>query len=164
MPHPLGKLISQRVVKCPTIPHILPGRGGGETIQNIIFKSIEDIPKMLLDCNHNWFEFIDRVLSKYEDMSLVSKSLYDTISKALDEEQLHLVRQSYYAFCTDEEQTYKQNHTARAINGEIISESESDDSEAYIGVICAASSEVKVLVMKKRKAIRRRAKRKQEKF
>ena len=112
-----------------------------------IFKSIEDIPKMLLDFNHNWFEFMDHVLSKDEDISSVSKYLYDTITKVLDEEQLHLVRQSYYAFCTDEEYTYKQNHTARAINGEIISKSEFDDLEAYIGVL----DEGKVMVMKKRK-------------
>ena len=120
--------------------------------------SVKDIPQLLFDCNYNWFEFMDCVVNQEEDILSLSKSIYDK-----DQEKLHLVRQSYYAFSAIEEQAYEQNHTARTLNGEIVSESESDDPNVYLGVTDASSAEGKKLVMKKRKAIQRRARRKQEK-
>ena len=45
-----------------------------------------------------------------------------------------LLKVSYLAFSAAEEDTNEQNRIARAVNGEIVSESESDRPEAYVGV------------------------------
>lgn len=56
--------------------------------------------------------------------------LFDAISKLnLGEKEMHLIQQSY--LCGGEE-VYEQNRTARAVNGEVVSESESDDPEVYL--------------------------------
>ena len=97
-----------------------------------ILDSVKDIPQLLFDCNYNWLEFMDCVVNQEEDILSLSKSIYDIVSNVVDQEKLHLVRQSYYAFSVVEVQAYEQNHTARTLNGEIVSESESDDPNAYI--------------------------------
>lgn len=127
---------------------------GLESVRDIL---VRDIPEMLLDCNYNWFEVMEHVGSQDEDMLSLSRSLYDIVSNVLDEEKLssHIMHSVLLA--------YEQNHITRTLNGEIVSESESDDPDAYLGIRDAASPEGKALIVKKRKAIRRRAKRRQEK-
>ena len=54
--------------------------------------------------------------------------------------------------------SYEQQRLARCINGQVVSESESDDPEEYLNVTNSIEARKK-LVLKKRVAIRRRAKR-----
>ncbi len=60
------------------------------------------------------------------------------------------------AYCAAEGDRYDQDRTARSVNGEIVSESDSDSPEAYVGVSQPLSAAGKRLIAKKRAAIRRR--------
>ena len=71
---------------------------------------------------------------------------------------MELVRQSFAAYSVTEDHQYEQNRIARVINGEIVSESESDDPEAYVGVSQPLDESGKALIAKKRRAIQRRRK------
>ena len=52
---------------------------------------------------------------------------------------------------------YEQERIARIVNGEIVSESDSDDDpEAYVGISDPLSEAGKVLISKKRKAIKQK--------
>jgi len=44
---------------------------------------------------------------------------------------------------------YEQDHIARSVNGEIVSESESDDPELYVGLVDPFSESAKSLVVKR---------------
>jgi len=81
----------------------------------------------------------------------------------LHAKSIHSIEQSYFAYIAVEKELYQQEHTARALNGEIVSELESDNSDSYSGATDILSTSGKELVRKKRAAIRRRAKRKQAK-
>ena len=81
----------------------------------------------------------------------------------LNERDKCLLKQSYLAFCSAKENAYDQDRTARIVNGEIVSESESDSPETYANTTDPLSATGKELIAKKRAAIRRRARRKQEK-
>ena len=47
---------------------------------------------------------------------------------------MELVRQSFAAYSVTEDHQFKQDRIAMVINGEIVSESESGDPEAYVGI------------------------------
>ena len=93
----------------------------------------------------------------------ISNALFDTITTHdypdLNKELLH---QSYAAYSIIEDE-YEQSRIARIVNGEIVPESDSDDSESYVGISEPLSESGKALIVKKRRAIQRRCKRKQEK-
>ena len=76
---------------------------------------------------------------------------------------MSLLKVFYLAFSTAEWDVYDQNRIARAVNGEIVSESESDCPEAYVGVSDPLSCAGKELIAKKRTMIQRRARRRREK-
>ena len=59
--------------------------------------------------------------------------------------------------------SYEQDRTARSLNGEIISDSESDNPECYVGITDPLSDKAKHLIAKKCAAIRRRARRRKKK-
>lgn len=77
-------------------------------------------------------------------------SLYRSLLKAsLNPEEAHLIDQSYYAFVSAKNDTYDQEGTAWALNGEVVSDSESDNPESYTGVSDPLSDRAKQLVAKK---------------
>ena len=130
-----------------------------------IFESVGNLPGLLKKCNYNWFEFIVCVEEQlHKGISCVSNALFDTITTHdypdLNKELLH---QSYAAYSIIEEDEYEQSRMARIVNGEIVSESDSDDPESYVGISEPLSESGKALIVKKRRAIQRRCKRKQEK-
>ena len=129
-----------------------------------IFESVDDLQGLLKKCNYNWFEFLvalEKLLHK--DVSPISKALFDAIATHCNPDDMELVCQSFAAYSVTEDHQYEQNRIARVINGEIVSESESDDPEAYVGVSQPLDESGKALIAKKRRAIQRRGKRKQEK-
>ena len=69
---------------------------------------------------------------------------------------MQLTSQSYSVFCVTGDEMYEQERIARAVNGELVSGSESDDPEEFAGVSEVRSTEGKALVQKKRLAIMRR--------
>ena len=51
-----------------------------------------------------------------KDLSLMSDALFCLIVKCkIDDKDLHLIKQSYHAYCAAEGEMYDQNHMARAI-------------------------------------------------
>ena len=68
------------------------------------------------------------------------------------------MQQSHDAFvCDREDRLPLAQAQAAALNGEIITDSESDDSEQYIDFKSARSEKAKALILKKRQTLRRRA-------
>ena len=72
----------------------------------------------------------------------------------LDQAKVELTVQSHRAFMASSLDDREQERTARAINGEIVSESE---TENLVGVSEISSEEGKALIKKRRMAIRRKA-------
>ena len=90
--------------------------------------------KLLLDqCKYNWFEVVERLQCQLQrDVATDAEMLFNEVLKfELDGDTLHLVKQSHLAYLAAEEDTYEQDRIARSVNGEIVSESESDDPESY---------------------------------
>ena len=77
----------------------------------------------------------------------------------LDEHKLQLLLQSKHAFHMAESDAYADGRIARAINGEVVTDSESDNPEDYVHLQDPLSEEGRVLVKKRRTAIQRRIRR-----
>ena len=61
--------------------------------------------------------------------------MFNEVSKfEFDTTAFKLLEQSYQAFLAVETDMYEQERTARSVNGEVVSESESDDPESYVGL------------------------------
>lgn len=92
----------------------------------------EDHKMLLRRCDFNWFEFVECLQSQeQQDISFMSAELFESFSECgLNEKELSLLRMSYLAFCAAEGDVYDQDRIARAVNGEIVSESESENPEA----------------------------------
>ena len=123
--------------------------------------------EMLRRCNFNWFEFMENIPSQEQQdfLSVPNQLMLELFERCgLDEKEVLLLKQSYMAFCAAEGDAYSQERVARVVNGEIVSESESDSPDAYASVLDPLSAAGKELIAKKRAAIQRRARRKREKF
>ena len=81
----------------------------------------------------------------------------------LNASSLQLIEMPCLEYHAAENDMYEQQHTARALNGEIVSESESEDPKLYISITDPSSEEGKLLVRKKRSVIRRKMKREKSK-
>ena len=126
----------------------------------------EELQEMLCnDVHHyNWFHFFYNISSQKQQQlsALPTQSVLDSFKKCgFEEKQVDLLTQSYLAFFAVD--SYDQERMARAVNGEVVSESESDDPEAYTALSEPLSAKGKELIARKRIAIRRRSKRRQEK-
>ena len=86
-----------------------------------------------------------------------SSKLLSTISNLnLTEDELALVTQSYHAYFQSKHASYDER-IANLVNGEVDTDSESDNPEEYIGISDLVSENGKQLIMKRRAAIRRHA-------
>ena len=141
------------------------GGGDSEESEHVVDPP-DDLKTSLRKCDLNWFEFIEHLQSdQQKDVSLMSAELFESVSKCgLDEREIHLVNHSYHAFCAAEADNYDQDWIARVVNGEVVSESESDNPESYAAISNALSTAGKELIAKKRKMIRTRARRRQQKI
>lgn len=122
-----------------------------------------DLKLVLEQCKHNWFEIIERLHIQGESHPDNEAILSEISQLELDAPSLQLLEQSRLAYLAAENDMYEQQHTARALNGEIVSESESDDPESYVMITDPLSEEGKLLIKKKRAAIHRKMKRQQAK-
>ncbi len=125
----------------------------------------EELKVLLAQSKYNWFEVMEKLESRLEgDISNKVESLFAKVSTlGIEPKALHAIEQSYLAFHTAEKEQYEQDHTARALNGEVVSDAESDDPHAYTGITDPLSSAGKEIIAKKRATIRRRMKRRQAK-
>ena len=122
----------------------------------------EELMTLLQESHLNWFEFCERVETQFHTQLALAamEALFSNISKAeLNPKELQLTSQSYDAYLAGRNEGYEQDRIARGVNGEIVSESESDDPEEYTRVTDPLSDKGKSLIVKKRAAIQRRAQR-----
>ena len=123
----------------------------------------DDMNEMLRRCNFNWFQFIDE-LKQHEFSSVEPQLMLESFDNCgFTKQEILRLRQSYLAFHTAEGEAYGQKRVERIVNGEVVSESESDSPESYANIIDPLCTAGKELIAKKRAQIRRRAQRKKEK-
>ncbi len=123
----------------------------------------EELKSTLERSCFNWFEFWNQVEQLLDiDQSSVDlcfmKKVFGRIAElGLSDEELNLTNQSYYAFLAAESDQAQDRRTARALNGEVVSESVSDDPEAYLSATNPLSTAGRRLVAKRRASFKRRA-------
>lgn len=118
--------------------------------------------RLLKECNFNWFEMVDQFEEEKQLLNKLS-SFYDNLSTDIfNERELQLIHQSYEAFQADEAQySYIREQAERLLEGEIVTESDTDDLDvAYLERNAAVKKRIDSL---KRNAQRRIAKRNAEK-
>ena len=118
---------------------------------------------------YNWFELVERIEAEaQENTEGISKGVegfYKRISQlGLTDMELQKVDISHSAFLAAQDDMQSEERICRVINGEVVTDTESDDPEAYAGLKNGFSktslSKASIdLVKKKRIAIRRRASR-----
>jgi len=89
------------------------------------------------------------------DFSLKLLSIINNLR--LTENSLALVTQSYHAYLQSKHDSHEGERLASMVNGGIVTDSESDNPEQYIGISDLASKNGNELIMKRRTAIRRHA-------
>ena len=104
----------------------------------------------LISSNYNWFEVcaeLEQEFPKY-DFSLKLSSILNNLK--LTEDKLALVMQSYHAYLQSKHDSHEDKRLASMVNGEIVTDSESDNNEQYIGISDLASKNENELIMKRR--------------
>lgn len=100
---------------------------------------------------------------EHSDSSDVSKILQEFFLQiphmGFSQSQIERTVLSHRAFQAAASESYEQERIARSINGEIVSESESDDPDHYVGIKSITSAAGRELIRKKRVSIKTRARR-----
>ena len=123
---------------------------------------IATLHNLLSASQHNWFEFVERVECMVDDNLNTAGSLEEFFlqipSLEIEQAKLKLTVQSHRAFMASSVQDCEQDKIARAINGEVVSDSDSEP-ECLVGVstININSEEGKIFIKKKRMAIKNKA-------
>ena len=126
--------------------------------------SFESIEEVLKGGNYNWFEVVkfveDRCNAEGINHSAIDNHLGEFYSYCqtlqLDLSISELLKTSHDAFnasCPNANEA----RTASLLNGDIVSDSESDDAESFLQVTSLTSQAAKNLIAKKRKCCARRA-------
>ncbi len=134
------------------------------TIRSIV-ENNSTLVQALQDSGLNWFEFRERIEQEMCEVppealnSLLDRIVNCFSTLGLSQHDLDLVTQSYESFQASVEDC-DEERIARALNGEVVSDSDSDNPDAYIGLEDPLRSEAgRQLVCKRRAAIQRRARR-----
>ena len=121
-----------------------------------------NIQSLLVEFKYNWFHFLEQY--QYRNTAVNVEALFNEISKLeIDAGAFELLEQFYQAYFAVEKDMYDQDRIARCINEEVVSESESDDPESYVGLSDPFSEVAKSLVVKRRDQIQQRARRQKAK-
>ena len=97
----------------------------------------KDMADTLKDSHFNWFEFICQMESKNNACTKgMLNSFHSCLSKFdFTERELVLTRQSYLAYKADEDQySHTRNQMERILNGDVVTDSESDNDLEYYNV------------------------------
>ena len=89
----------------------------------------------------------------------ISEKLLQVSNLGFTEHHLSLITQSKEAYTAAQNDLYEIERVSRIINGCVVSESESDDSELFATLEEPLSEGGRTLIAKRRKALRRRVKR-----
>ena len=124
------------------------------------YESLEQV----LECAcYNWFEVVQYVEEQTEcdyELQHIQEYLdgfYCHLLATLDNlVHISLLKQSFNAFSATEKPSPDAARTAAILNGEIVSDSEPDDAEDYVGLTTVATPQAKKLIEMKRKSLVRR--------
>ena len=135
----------------------LPSRDGD-------FPSFGHMHNVLEGASYNWFELVEFVeeftcdsASRLEEYL---HSFYSRLVSSLEEpKSVALLEQSFKAFRASASPSAYLSRMAAALNGEVVSESDSDNADDYVGLLSIASPRAKKIIEKKRKALALRVRR-----
>lgn len=123
-----------------------------EAVQHDVAKLVEIVRSSLF----NYFEIVERL----PGCPLSNSSLLELVKPELPREENDQLLISYEAFCLDEElHATIRLREVNTINGEIVTDSESDDADEICHVMTPLDDSMKALIQKKRKSIKRQASR-----
>lgn len=125
------------------------------------FTEVTDICKCtLMKSNFNWFQSVEYVEENIDKGDEILSGVRMNLSLfGFTKSQQELVIQSYEAFKACRQDAYDDERTARAVNGDIVTESESDPNQ-----YCEANHNTKLLITNQMKVNRRRLRRKRAKL
>ena len=112
---------------------------------------------VLEESNYNWFELIERLESQVEGVDVIEKLYLQIATLGFTTHQISLINQSKKAFTAAHNDAYELERTARIVNGCVVSESESDNPEQYTNLEDPFTEQGRMLISKRKKIIRRRA-------
>ena len=146
-----------------TQDHLLGGEGS-MAVRN--FPELCDVKDVLKQSHYNWFHVIDTLESltylQYDtssDLRQYADEVYEKIvSRTLPPSDLALLKQSYAAFNASKDDL-ETERDVRILNGDIVTDSESDCGEGYANLSSLASPEALQLITKKRKFLTRKVQR-----
>lgn len=111
----------------------------------------------------NWFELVDRVMEKNceENEQAVVLNLESFFEQVLSSDcsirEKTLLEQSYHAYYNDSNRRCLADREANALNGLIVTDSESEDPDHYVGSCDLADPKTQAFILKKRQTLRRHA-------
>lgn len=116
------------------------------------------LSSLLAQSQFNWFEFHERSLKDVEGVTepILSEFFGRIDQCGISDHDLQLVKQSHDAFL--ESENSEQQRIENALNGDIVTDSELDDPDSYVG-LDLSSKEGQMVIAKKRAAIKRKARR-----
>ena len=122
----------------------------------------EELLQFLKQSRCNWFELVDHVVKRSDNceeatITQLEKVFPHVMALDLSNSEKCLIEQSHQAFNLDYSNSHSVEREANALNGLIVTDSESDDPDTYLEVHDLCSAKAQALITKKRKSIRRRA-------
>ena len=124
-----------------------------------------ELNTILVESNCNWYDFIMQILescecnSEEEEKNIItSLEKYFTQAMLSYSEHQKSLKGSHSAFWNEQNNIIPLwKHKAAEINGEIVSDSDCNESENYNEIKCIESKQARLLIARRRKSIQRRA-------
>ena len=147
----------------------LPTTSTNVDVHVVSIPSTTELNEILKQSHCNWFELVDTVLQlvngdeeKEVDEEEVIKQLNNYYVAAIEScsfssEQCRLINQSHEAFVLDGATSAWRRSQAAALNGEIVTDSDIEDCEQYVGLKSLQSEQAKAIIMRRRQQIGWRA-------
>ena len=129
------------------------------------FELSEDyLREILYQSNYNWFEVSNILENKFPNSDICNKVLCMIPKLELKESELSLITQSRQALAAADTANHESERIANMINGDVVTDSESDDPENYIGIKDPTSSSAVTIIAKQRAINKRQMRRLQAKL
>ena len=119
--------------------------------------SKESILTTLTESKWNWFQFLE-LTEKYDDGGVRLEQVYEAVISGNDllPHARKLLKQSHDAYVCDRNTRLSHDlREADALNGMIVADSDDENPEEFASVCDLTSEQVKNLVIRQRKAIKR---------
>ena len=118
---------------------------------------IDELYEVLQQSQFNWFHLVELVCPSPDAESELVKCYASLVSLSKSQVEKGLIEQSHQAFVADLNARQLANRQAEALNGNIVSDSESEDPDAYLGLKDLSSDRAQALIAAKRRQIQNKA-------